>query len=145
MTYDLLLSTNIPDSPEMMVIKSDQTIGLVFNITSTNPMTNMEFEISEIEGHVDAFHFGTPVVHFGAAYEFSNPQERILHMSVKESSTGLAIQHRRWRILGLLNTESTRDWENEDNIVKRILGNILLISRFPFRLLLLFLLLLRHL
>ena len=37
---------------------------------------------------------------------------------------GLSIQRRRWRILGLLNTESTRDWENEDNMVLFMDSNV---------------------
>ena len=38
---------------------------------------------------------------------------------------GLSIQRRQWRILGLLNTESTRDWENEDNMVLFLYLNVL--------------------
>ena len=118
-----------------MNVKSQETVAFVFNITNTNPMTNLEFEISDVGGDVDAFHFGIPVVKFGAAYKFSDPEKRIIHMAERVSSSGkthfityllfnfsfpgLSIQQRRWRILGLLNTESTRDWEHEDNTVKK--------------------------
>ena len=95
-SYDLLLTTNIPDS---FWVKSESTRGLEFTITNTNPMTNLEFDISEMLGHVDAFHFGKPIVKFGAAYQFSDtepsPNGRLIHLPGIPSSSGKGIKERK--------------------------------------------------
>ena len=89
--YNLLINTNIPNDPETMNMASKETFGLVVNITSTNPMTNMMFVISEANGDVDSIHFGKPIVEFGKAFRFSDSKERCVHLSEKRSSSGMII------------------------------------------------------
>ena len=48
-TYDLKMTSNLPAD---VTIKTKETFGLVFTIISTNPMTNMEFEIAETNNEV---------------------------------------------------------------------------------------------
>jgi hypothetical protein len=86
--YDLLMTSNIPDTPAIKEMLGDETFGLVFNITNTNPMTNLEFDISEILGDEDAFNFGKPHVKFGTAYQFSDPISRLVHLPEIQSSSG---------------------------------------------------------
>ena len=87
-SYDLLITTNIDQTNNVMWMKSESTFGLELNITNTNPMTNLEFDISESKGHVDAFHFGKPVVEFGEAYQFSDPENRLIHLQEIWSDSG---------------------------------------------------------
>jgi hypothetical protein len=82
------MTSNIPDTPDVKEMLSEQTFGLVLNITNTNPMTNLEFDISEILGHDDAIHFGKPDVKFGPAYQFSDPNGRLVHLPEIRSSSG---------------------------------------------------------
>ena len=86
--YDLLMTSNIPDKPAIKEMLRQETFGLVFNITNTNPMTNLEFDISEILGDEDAFNFGKPHVKFGPAYQFSDPNGRLVHLPEIRSSSG---------------------------------------------------------
>ena len=93
-SYDLLVKTNIPESAdfEMELLK---TFGLEVTITNTNPMTNLEFDISEIAGNIadiDALDFGKPDVKFGSAYQFSDtdptPTGRLVHLPEIRSDSG---------------------------------------------------------
>ena len=46
---------------------------------------------------------------------------RLQQLAAVPSSSGDSVPRRRWRILALLNTEATRDWQNSDNqIVVRV-------------------------
>ena len=40
---------------------------------------------------------------------------RLHQLAAVPSSSGDSVPRRRWRILALLNTEATRDWQNSDN------------------------------
>ena len=88
--YDLLMVSNIAESPEVMVMKCQETIALEFNITNTNPMTNIEFEISESFGQPDSLHFGVPMVNFGSAYQIADPLTRLVHFPEEKSNTGMS-------------------------------------------------------
>ena len=70
-TYDLLMTTNIDDtSPWDLMPK--ETFFFEAYIISTNPQTNLEFEVGELLGDVDAINIGKPVVTFGSAYTFTD-------------------------------------------------------------------------
>ena len=69
--YDLIMTTNI-DAINPLELKPTETHFFVATITSTNPVTNIEFEIAEVFGHEDAIHFGFPRVEFGEGFRFSN-------------------------------------------------------------------------
>ena len=96
--YDLIMTTNI-DAINPLELKPSQTHFFVATITTTNPVTNIEFEISEVFGHLDAIHFGYPTVEFGDAFRFSNSWStesetsngRLHHMPVIASNSGVII------------------------------------------------------
>ena len=50
----------------------EETFGLEITITSTAPVTNLEFDISEVAGQEDALHLGRPAVQWGAAFRHSH-------------------------------------------------------------------------
>ena len=70
-TYDLLMTTNI-DNTSPWEMKPMETFFFEAYIISTNPQTNLEFEIGELRGDVDAFHIGKPAVTFGSAFRFTD-------------------------------------------------------------------------
>ena len=70
-TYDLLMTTNI-DNTSPWEMKPMETFFFEAYIVSTNPQTNLEFEIGELRGDVDAFHIGKPAVTFGSAFRFTD-------------------------------------------------------------------------
>ena len=67
--YDLTMTTNLPDPH--LDMKPTETFFFEALIYSTNPATNLEFEIGELLGDVDALHFGRPVVTFGSSFRFT--------------------------------------------------------------------------
>ena len=69
--YDLLMTTNI-DNTSPWEMKPTETFFFEAYIISTNPQTNLEFEIGELLGDVDAFHIGKPAVMFGSAFRFTD-------------------------------------------------------------------------
>ena len=69
--YDLLMTTNI-DNTSPWEMKATETFFFEAYIISTNPQTNLEFEIGELLGDVDAFHIGKPSVTFGSAFRFTD-------------------------------------------------------------------------
>ena len=69
--YDLLMTTNI-DNTSPWEMKPMETFFFEAYIVSTNPQTNLEFEIGELRGDVDAFHIGKPAVTFGSAFRFTD-------------------------------------------------------------------------
>jgi hypothetical protein len=90
--YDLKISHNLP-SPWSMAVHD--TFNLVVNITNTNPVTNLEFDIEEMLGHVDAISFGMPHVAFGSAYQYditknaaNNSQGKLNHLDTSLSGSG---------------------------------------------------------
>ena len=138
--YDLLLYTNLPDPH--LDMKPTETFFFEATIYSTNPATNLEFEIGELLGDVDALHFGRPAVTFGSSFKFtqSGPSDdpynqvvnsrtgvkcnnynyqggRLHHLTETSSSSGLTVRKRRWRLMGVLNHEATRDSIHPDNMV----------------------------
>ena len=66
--YDLTMTTNLPDP---FTMKPTETFFFEAMIYSTNPATNLEFEIGELLGDVDALHFGRPAVTFGSSFRFT--------------------------------------------------------------------------
>jgi hypothetical protein len=90
--YDLKITHNIPDNA---VLKVQDTINVEIKIINTNPVTNLEFDISEILGDLDAISFGKPSVVFGDAYRHdetldSGEQEgKLVHLEPVRSSSGL--------------------------------------------------------
>ena len=90
--YDLKIEHNIPDS---FVLKAQETFNVVFEITNTNPVTHLEFDISEMLGDVDALSFGIPSVVFGEAYRHDNIEEtpysegKLIHLDPIISSSGV--------------------------------------------------------
>ena len=123
-SYDLIMTTNI-DNTNPLTMKAGETFFFVATIISTNPATNLEFEISELLGDDESLSFGRPHVTFGSAFRFSkawpDPAEhdgRLLHLDEKLSNSGLSVRKRRWRIMGLLNAEATRNTASDDNKVK---------------------------
>ena len=89
--YDLKIEHNIPDS---FVLKAQETFNIVFEITNTNPVTHLEFDISEMLGDVDALSFGLPSVVFGEAYRHDGIEEspysegKLIHLDPIVSSSG---------------------------------------------------------
>ena len=87
--YDLLLYTNLPDPH--LDMKPTETFFLECTIYSTNPATNLEFEIGELLGDVDALHFGRPVVTFGSSFRFTqsgpsdDPYNQVVHTSTQSN------------------------------------------------------------
>ena len=73
------------DAINPLELKPSQTHFFVATITSTNPVTNIEFEISEVFGHEDAIHFGFPTVEFGDAFRFSNASSSVLPSTTTSS------------------------------------------------------------
>ena len=67
--YDLTMTTNLPDPH--LDMKPTETFFFEAMIYSTNPATNLEFEIGELLGDVDALHFGRPAVTFGSSFRFT--------------------------------------------------------------------------
>ena len=57
-------------------------------------MTNLEFDISELLGDIDAFSFGKPAVSFGEAYQHDNPEDegenegKLIHLEPIVSNSG---------------------------------------------------------
>lgn len=122
-SYDLLMTTNI-DNTNPLTMMAGETKLFEAYIISTNPATNLEFEISELLGDDESLSFGRPSVKFGSAFRFSkawpDPEEydgRLLHLDQKLSNSGLSVRKRRWRIMGLLNAEATRNTASNDNKV----------------------------
>jgi hypothetical protein len=72
--YDLKISHNLVDPWTMAV---QDTFNLEVNITNTNPVTNLEFDIGEMLGHLDALSFGVPSVSFGSAYDRDNTKNTL--------------------------------------------------------------------
>ena len=89
--YDLKIEHNIPDS---FVLKAQETFNIVFEITNTNPVTHLEFDISEMLGDADALSFGLPSVVFGEAYRHDDIEEtpysegKLIHLDPIVSSSG---------------------------------------------------------
>ena len=87
--YDLKIEHNLVNG-----LKQRKTFILEINITNTNPVTNLDFDISEMQGHHDAFHFGKPAVLFGAAYinddplETENYEGKLMHLEPVLTSSG---------------------------------------------------------
>ena len=75
-TYDLLMTTNI-DNTSPWELKPMETFFFEAYIVSTNPQTNLEFEIGELLGDVDAFHIGKPSVTFGSAFRFTDRYSKL--------------------------------------------------------------------
>ena len=122
-SYDLIMTTNL-DSGVTKFMKPSETFFFVATIVSTNPATNLEFEISEFLGDDDSLHFGRPHVTFGSAFRFTKSwpsdsfmQEggRLHHLDEKLTNSGLSVRKRRWRLVGVLNAEATRDPASDDN------------------------------
>ena len=89
--YDLLMTTNI-DGTSPWELKPMETFFFEAYIISTNPQTNLEFEIGELLGDVDAFHIGKPFVSFGDAFRFTNRQ------TVHNTINGINIFFPQWAL-----------------------------------------------
>ena len=89
--YDLKIEHNIPDP---FVLKAQETFNVVFEITNTNPVTHLEFDISEMLGDADALSFGVPAVVFGEAYRHDDIEEtpyaeaKLIQLDLIISSSG---------------------------------------------------------
>ena len=70
------------------------TFNLEIKIVNTNPVTNLEFDISEILGHQDCLSFGKPGVTFGKAYVHDDPYDtqvnkgKLIHLEPFLSNSG---------------------------------------------------------
>ena len=128
-SYDLTMTTNI-DAISPLELKPTETHFLVATITSTNPVTNIEFEISEIFGHEDAIHFGFPQLEFGAGFRFSNSwsadsetqeEGRLHHMPEIVSNSGQSVG----------SAKALYSWLLQDSLFARDAGgsSVLSISR----------------
>ena len=89
--YDLKITHNFPSNWEM---KQHSTFNLVIKIVNTNPVTNLEFDISEILGNQDMLSFGKPGVTFGNAYVHDDPDDtqenkgKLIHLDPFLSNSG---------------------------------------------------------
>ena len=124
--YDLIMTTNLDGGLSNLLMKPTETYFFEAYIISTNPVTNLEFEIGTLFGDVDALHFGIPVVNFGSAFRFTKSwpssdgdgyDGRLHHLTETVSNTGRTVRKRRWRLLGALNAEAYRDSTKDDNKV----------------------------
>ena len=74
--------------------KAQETFNVVLEITNTNPVTHLEFDISEMLGDADALSFGIPSVVFGEAYRHDDIEEtqysdgKLIHLDPIISSSG---------------------------------------------------------
>ena len=84
--YDLIMTTNLDGGLSNLLMKPTETYFFEAYIISTNPVTNLEFEIGTLFGDVDALHFGIPVVNFGSAFRFTKSWPKFTGEPVKENS-----------------------------------------------------------
>ena len=90
--YDLKIEHNIMDP---FILKAQDTFNIEFEITNTNPVTHLEFDISEMLGDADALSFGFPSVEFGEAYRHDHVEGspglipgKLIHIDPIISSSG---------------------------------------------------------
>ena len=50
---------------------------------------------------------------------------RLHHLTETVSNSGVTVRKRRWRLMGVLNTEATRDPQKDDNKVKNLLSMVI--------------------
>ena len=87
--YDLTMTTNLPDP---FTMKPTETFFFEAMIYSTNPATNLEFEIGELLGDVDALHFGRPAVTFGSSFRFTksfpadDPYNQVMYLKADKKN-----------------------------------------------------------
>ena len=90
--YDLKITHNFPSNWQM---SEYTTFNLEIKIVNTNPVTNLEFDISEILGHQDVLSFGKPGVTFGNAYAHDDPYDtqenkgKLIHLEPFLSNSGI--------------------------------------------------------
>ena len=120
------MTTNLDGGLSNLYMKLTETYFFEAYIISTNPVTNLEFEIGTLFGDVDALHFGIPVAMFGHGFRFTKSwpsldgdgyDGRLHYLTETVSNTGRTVRKRRWRLLGALNAEASRDPTNEYNNV----------------------------